>query len=697
MKKLLIFLLAIPLICQATDIDDISFETDRWELSSSNVSWNGITSILNIEGSATQYERATITVDIPAATTDLFFSGQVYLEDITVGSQAWNRPKLKIYQANGTTTIKACNINDPIEGSWYGFTCAIEGFNSAHSQVVLEIGMQNTIGTFQVRSPRITNDPPDVFPYDVPVDPVCNLDLSSGETEAFNNDLLSSNCHFSFNWPDASWSSPEVANTINNVFPHSNYRFPGGTVGNFYDWTSDGYHNDASTFAAPFRQNLFNNNFVFDYTGFKNQVISSNGSATLMFNVIHDNIATATSRLQSRINDGLNIEWIELGNENYFPTQAYGNISDGWETPDVDAYISHTGSLSASLKTIDPNIKVAVNINHLTYEVGGWSDRLANETYYDATVLHNYVSPRNATLDFTTGSMLLQSYKQTKKNLDEYKVHFGTTPTIVTEWGLQGAPESFLSVIASAEIFMALLDEGFNDGVVTQAGIHMFYHSDNNQHQTMMYKEGSNVRFTATGVFYSKLFEVFKDATIFKASSSSPLLDTDLPSVNARAVDIGDSIKVFAINKLPVASELQVMYDGLNLVNDYQMETYTEDVNNGWPNGYTDVSSPWVKTIGSGPISLPPYSLSVTTFAKTNVITSSSDELIKEEISVFPNPTKGVVQFSKTSRYQITDESGTMLSQGTNKVVDISEYPNGVYFFRLQSNEKTEVIKIVKE
>ena len=698
MKSLFTLLLFFPIAIFSAEIDNISFETDRWT-TDAGITWDGPNDIITVIGDNNEYRRALITVDIPQGTTDLYFSGEVYFDNIVSPGSIWLNPKFKIYPSGSNTPLKACNFDSPTEDTWYGTYCHVANLDPGITQVVLEIAIQNATGTFKVRYPKITDtepvSTPYSFPFNVPANPTCVLNLEETEKEAFNNDLLSSNCHYSF-INGVSWDTPEVINAISTSFPHTNYRFPGGTVGNFYDYTTDGYNPGVGTFEAPFRQNKYNSGFTFGYTGFKNQVINTNGTATLMLNVIHDDVNTATSRVQSRINDGLAIEWIELGNENYFPTQAYGNISNGFENPDVDTYIAHTSAVTSSIKGTDPNLKVAVNINHLTYEADGWSDKLSRETYYDATVLHNYISPRNAELNFNSGNVLLRSYASTKKNFTEYKQHFGNTPTIVTEWGLQQPPESFLSVIASADIFMALLDEGFSDGVIKQAGIHMLYHSDVNQHQTSIFMENGSIRYTPTGVFYSKLFEVFKGADVYTADAVSDMLETDLPSVTARAVDFGDSIKVFAVNKLPVASELQLSLDGSSNANDYRKEVFAIDVESGWPAAYTNTADAWQVSNGSGNPSLPAYSITVITMVKNGIVTSAR-EVNPTPILAYPNPADQILFLSNPARgkgFEVFDAQGKRLLQGTYSTngIDLNNFAEGVYF--LQINHQT--IRFVK-
>ncbi len=701
MKKLLLILLFSPFVLLSGSIEDISFSDPRWVFDE-GVTYDAVTGILTIEGNASQYRKARIIIDVPAFTEDIYLSAEIYLSDIVTGDAIWETPKFKILDVTGTSVLTACNFGSPTEYLWYSTYCLLEGFdNDSPTQIMLEYGMQNCAGTMQVKFPQVTNTEPVVtpysFPYSVPVDKSCNLDLVSADKVSFNNDLLSSNCHFS--WASHSWGDAEVSSIINSDFPQSNYRFPGGTVGNFYDYTTDGYQDHYSTFDNASRKNLFDRGFTFDYPGFKNQVISSSGSATLVFNVMHDTPSEGADRLHSRLTDGLNVEWIELGNENFFPDQAFGFIADGDKVVSIDNYISYTKSLTTALKGIDPDVKVSVVIDHgaYAYETGGWTDRLSAETYYDATTMHNYISPWNENLIFTSGQKLLQSYKETRTNITKYKSHFGTTPMIVTEWGIQGAPRSFLSVIAYADIFLALLEGNIQDNVVQQSGIHMFYHSDSNLPQSSIYYDGSTVKFTPTGAFYSRLFELFKNADVYTALSSSAELEAGLPGIISKAVDFGDSIKVFTVNKLPEAGELNLSLDGDDLTGYYTNEVYSIDPTTGWPSAYNSPSEAWTRTEGEGVVELPAYSLNITTVAKDD-LSVSSEEVSHRTISIYPNPSNGFINLNGVKpgeQIEILDMNGrTVLSDVfRNKSVNVKGLASGVYYVKVADQNIKLILK----
>ena len=94
-------------------------------------------------------------------------------------------------------------------------------------------------------------------------------------------------------------------------------------------------------------------------------------------------------------------------------------------------------------------------------------------------------------------------------------------------------------------------------------------------------------------------------------------------------------------------------------------------------------------------------------YLKNIVISQNALNIGESEInnlSVYPNPAKNRVHISSDdliTGYKISNLSGqklqevkTNFNQGT---VDISNYPGGVYFINIQSNDKNKVVKIIKE
>ena len=79
--------------------------------------------------------------------------------------------------------------------------------------------------------------------------------------------------------------------------------------------------------------------------------------------------------------------------------------------------------------------------------------------------------------------------------------------------------------------------------------------------------------------------------------------------------------------------------------------------------------------------------------------TSSLQETELEEIVFYPNPTKGLISFSKSiEKIEVVDISGKILLSFSNvREINIGDLPAGSYLLRLHSNENSVLRKVVKE
>ncbi len=111
------------------------------------------------------------------------------------------------------------------------------------------------------------------------------------------------------------------------------------------------------------------------------------------------------------------------------------------------------------------------------------------------------------------------------------------------------------------------------------------------------------------------------------------------------------------------------------------------DVNTGWAGGFS----------GSDPLAVQGIykfsgSLATPSFTSTGFV-------------IYPNPSKSIVTIASPQtvngyKLKVTDLSGKIVSSdefsGVENTVDISNYANGLYFFEINSGNKTETIKIIK-
>jgi len=660
-----------------SSIADISFTGKSW------IFTNGVSQTNNqieIIGTNSGYRTATLTIDIPANTEMFYLVADVYFSNIVCGDAAHKAPKFKMYKSDGSK-FPVLNFYNPLENRWV--TTGVKVEKNTETQITIEFGMQSASGTMLVKNPQLLSEPPvsgDLeFPFDMPADKGCTLNVDLQNTRPFNNDKLSSNTHFT--WSDYGWADDEVRQVINEHFPITNLRFPGGTVGNFYDWRRDGYYENQYSYDKGYSMA-----HRVGYPGFEAFSISSGASSTLMFNVISETVEVARQRLQNRIDDGLDIAWIEMGNENYFiGTQGIGQVDS------EENYITHTKALTAGLKEVKNDVKVAVNVEHDGWEAGDWNYNLANEDYYDATVMHGYVQTNTFLLNPVSAFTMLNAYKTAQERFEAYKNLFGDTPLLMTEWNVlsDDTPLNFIQTLSVADMFLAIEQEE----VVKQAGIHMLFKSDEYHESTLTYNINSQMVLTANGAVYAKLFDVFKNRDVYSSLSASAELVPGLPAVIARAIDHGDHIKVFAVNKLPESSRLHLSFNDEVYAGDFMRQSFHEDVNTELTEPYLSPEEAFQSFNEQGKIVLPAYSLSVITINKQAISTDvefteakridiryvANDKLIKINTDN---------QFIDWCLYSI---NGIEVARGQEKSIHVNHLRKGIYIVQV-ANKRQKVL-----
>jgi hypothetical protein len=651
MKKSLI-LLVTALSLFAADIATIGFD-QSWILEA-GATINSDKDTLTIVGDPSSSVIATLTTNVTTSETLYLVADVHFSSDVQGKPDVYYSPRFKLYNGADDTKISILNFTDPLLDKWYTTGLMVTRFqNFGASSLKIEFLMQQTTGTMTITNPRLVDTPPEAiykFPYPVPADKSCKIAIVSGELRPFPSHLLSVNSHFV--WATGGWEDPALRTSLKDRMPLGNLRFPGGTVGNFYDWSTDGFYGDSYTFESPSRQNGYEDGFKFGFEDYASLCLESGATSTLMFNVINDSPDKAASRLQNRIDAGLTVDVIELGNENFFSEQAMGNIAETDHIASVDAYIYHTKAMTTALKAVDPDIKVAVNIDRHSWG-GEWNSAVASETYYDGTIVHPYVKVNGFLFNEASAKEILASYREIQDNLTNYEAGFGTTPLYCTEWSVlsDGIPINFLQVLGVGDLMFGLI-EGNDRGIVKQLGIHMLYQNDKYVESTLYFREDGTITRTQLGVFYEKVTSLFTGSSIYTALGKSGDIDTGIPGVLARAIVKGDSTKIIVINKLPESSPLEITIDGESFAGDYTMESFAEPLLSDLK-GYPLDSNPWTASTGTGTPSIPAYSVTIVSFltdTPDETAVNKSISLVNKAIRV--SQSSGKIQLSNTQNYQ---------------------------------------------
>ncbi|MBN8216337.1 MAG: hypothetical protein J0L75_06820 [Spirochaetes bacterium] len=532
------------------------------------------------------------------------------MENIVCGSAPYHAPKFKIYQVDNPGVYQANNLSSG--GSLAGWTPYALKYriepDKPTREMTLEVAVQCCKGTLRVCNLSLAFEPPapsQAFPYTVPTKIEASISIASAERRPFDPNLLGVNSHFASDG-HLSYSHPEVQALIAR-WRVPLIRFPGGTVANWYDFTTDRFKFPPADEPFPPRGWNASPTRDFGFPAYATLCKQHGITSIQVFNIIQDSPEQSAERLRRLKASGIRVPWIELGNENSDAHQR------GSAMPDLAAYIAKTKAICRALKAVDPQVLLAVNIDHPKDE---WAKALAKESYFDAVVMHPYVflgeKDFAGAIDPMMLRTLLAAYRIEVGQLGAYREIFGRKPLLLSEWGVvvPGSLQfNMATTLATADMFYAILDAA-EEGPVQMASLHIFVGG----FMGLAYAgKGGHLQKRSYGVFYEMLLEACLDADLYLARSASPELAPGLPALQARALLGKDGKRrLWAVNKCPVAGTLQVSVDGQPYAGAWRASQYSQ-TNLHLRMEYPLDTDPRTTTVGSGVISLAPYSLSVVT------------------------------------------------------------------------------------
>jgi hypothetical protein len=682
----------------SAQLPNIDFnETNSWS-TNSNIVFNIAQNQASITSNGSNNILTSLTKTITNPPSIFYLVADIQFQNVVFDPATIKNPNIVIRNQAGDV-IYRYTMKDNLNLTWFKAGIKIE--NYTNGQITIEFGVNKSAGTMLVKNPVFTTTAPAFtyeFPFTVPTNTNTILNVDLNQKHFFENDLLSSNTHFVF--AQIPWSNSAIQNAINTYFPMSNLRFPGGSVGNYYNYQTDNFY--ITPFTSNNLINYNNNGNTLDYNGYKNFVNNSGATSTYMLNVMHGTVQTATNEYLNRYNSGLPIKWIELGNEMYLSENQVGS-----NVIDVASYITHTQQITNGIKLVNPNAKVAVCIEKDDFSINEWNHVLSqNQSYFDAATLHNYIATDMHFYSKYISYGILSSYKRSMKRFTDYSQMFPNKPLLLTEWGITGNVNEpyFLQTIGIADIFLAI-EKANQMNIVKQAGIHILFKNNQNDTATLLYFNNGNVMLTSKGKLYSKLFEVFKNAEVFNAETISTDLETDLKAVNAKMTKKGNQYKVFAVNKLPVPSNFELNVNGVIFNGNYTIETYIDNLSIAI-NPILATSNSWNSTSGNGNMVLPASSISIIIINESEIQNLSTTLFNEDLISFYPNPAFTFLKCNKflseqNYRVELYDNLGRLIDDNLFKnkdLVDFSSYLNGVYILKVYKNNffffSKKIIKI---
>jgi hypothetical protein len=182
-------------------------------------------------------------------------------------------------------------------------------------------------------------------------------------------------------------------------------RYPGGTISQYWDW-QNGRPFPASAWAVNGGVYL-NNSHVsapmvsFPLSEYKKLLDSLNAKAVFVLNVHSRSMSDQMDMLRAAQNEGIPVEFVELGNELYFEIADFTA-----RYPTAGSYAREMNVWTDSIKNIFPDSRIAItgtstkpflpNGNPVPLRIRTWNDSIyAFYNYTDAITLHNYFRHNN--------------------------------------------------------------------------------------------------------------------------------------------------------------------------------------------------------------------------------------------------------------------------------------------------------------
>ena len=621
-------LLSLKLDDDDYSLPDIGFTAANWSFPAGATvergGPNGTT--LCITGNPRGYIRAIVTIPKPEAVFSLI--ADTRLHAILPGSAEFDTPKIKVLGAEHMSTdYLAQNLQQSLDSVWITAALLVTPSKfAADTHLEFEIGMQQARGVFCTRSPRLSATIPEPtysYPFAPPKSSLVELLVDPVTHRPVHDDLLSANSQLtSLARTGFGYSSSEMQEFLHWLHLPC-LRFPGGTVGNFYNWRTDTFY-EQNLGCTSISSERAASKYPFGFDGFAEAMHSNNASTILMMNVIDDNVSESVARLRARTFALPRIDWIELGNENYGSGQSCGHINpSSTNPPKAQDYLAFTTKLVGGLRSSGlirvPPLAAPVQASS-TWVDGGWNQQLTNSTLFDGFIMHPYVSVDDAIFTPTTAAKMLLASGVMRGHLQDFADHVDKQrPLLLTEFGILGTTTgSFIQTLGQASMYMGILDLSGQQNIV-QAGIHILFAGSVNSPNALFSWDAEARRVVATcnGVVWRKFVLELQGSNLLGATSTGP----ELPggSVPVSGVDIqavrgaeGD-LALLVVNKLGVPAQVKTTVAG-QIHSVCGLEVFSQPPLSWESWAIADVDGLWTnETYESGEpiVSVPPVSVAV--------------------------------------------------------------------------------------
>lgn len=478
------------------------------------------------------------------------------------------------------------------------------------------------------------------YPITSPEAVNASISINTNNQEKFNNRLLATNI-FGF--------TSATQQELINIFNPNTIRFPHGLWANWYDWRTDQtrqYGGDQVNFINSLGESktrtldhltsiktferleqkigiegltqLNNNRFQSIGTNY-DMVWTFNMSADGEYDSAVDNGSPeSVARYQDLLSRGLEVKYIEMGNENFYPGQRSTII------PSVTDYIARAKVMSKDLKALNPNLQLSVPMLRKANTANPNYNELvaADSDYFDAVTVHTYVGndPDNADDSDEAFTTALVARAYIANSVNNYtKLVAPNKPVWLTEWGVKSGGPNAASVLGMADVYMFMSE---NQDTYHRANWFSVNGKLNSflQWETYIAPSGverPRIKYPLEKTLFGSTHEIIRlalqDSILLDSTTISPELDLRVPAITARAVLKDDKTHLLVINKTNQASSFTIDIDGVTYTGSYQHNTLSFESLNEERLLAIDVDPLTVLENTQGAIILPKYSISIIT------------------------------------------------------------------------------------
>ena len=196
------------------------------------------------------------------------------------------------------------------------------------------------------------------------------------------------------------WDEPRLVDALARSHA-GNFRYPGGTVGNYWDWDLGGINRSLSKkdFGATshvFAMRRLKSRYPLE--NFAKGMKAGGVTPVFMLNMTFHTLEEQLGHLKKAEKSGVPVKYVELGNEFYFGRGAHPAIDDVY--PSVEKYAETASKWAAAIKAAFPDVRLAAcaagHIGNATKSKRRrtWDARLLKVLRgVDALTIHCYTTP----------------------------------------------------------------------------------------------------------------------------------------------------------------------------------------------------------------------------------------------------------------------------------------------------------------